>query len=138
MRADDIDAAVAAFAKVGTGNGRGVRALVKARAEAGLWMEEVDEPEVADDEVKIAVTMTSICGTDLHIFRWDEWAQETILGADDDWPRVHGHHYGSRVCRCGSRDRPARFRRGSHHLRPLPKLPRWQQALLPQPLGGWG
>lgn len=74
-----------------------MKALVKARAEAGLWMEKIEEPEVGLGEVKIAVRMTSICGTDLHIFRWDQWAQETI-----PVPMTIGHEFMGTITALGS------------------------------------
>jgi threonine 3-dehydrogenase len=55
-----------------------MRALVKARAEAGLWMQDVPEPTVGRDDVLIRVLRTGICGTDLHIYTWDSWAQHNI------------------------------------------------------------
>ena len=55
-----------------------MKALVKAAAEPGLWMQDVPEPEPGPRDVKIRVHKTSICGTDLHIRRWDAWAQATI------------------------------------------------------------
>jgi len=55
-----------------------MKAVVKAKAEPGLWLEEVLVPEVRGDDVRISVLKTSICGTDVHIYNWDEWAQKTI------------------------------------------------------------
>jgi threonine 3-dehydrogenase len=55
-----------------------MRALVKARPEPGLWLEDVPEPEVGINDVLIRVDRTGICGTDLHIHDWDAWAQKTI------------------------------------------------------------
>ena len=55
-----------------------MRALVKAKAEPGLWMQDVPRPEPGDTEVLIRVRKTSICGTDLHILHWDDWAESTI------------------------------------------------------------
>src|SRR5438067_11919520 len=55
-----------------------MRAVVKARAEPGLWLEEVPVPEVRGADVLIRVLKASICGTDLHIYNWDAWAQKTI------------------------------------------------------------
>src|SRR5205809_5939256 len=53
-------------------------AIVKAKAEPGLWLEQVPVPEVGPDDVLIRTKKASICGTDIHIFNWDEWAQKTI------------------------------------------------------------
>src|ERR1700733_13424439 len=55
-----------------------MRALVKARAERGLWLEDVPEPEYGINDVLIRVRRTGICGTDVHIYQWDEWARQTI------------------------------------------------------------
>ena len=53
-------------------------ALVKEKPEVGLWMREVDVPKVGANDVLIKIKKTSICGTDLHIYNWDEWSQKTI------------------------------------------------------------
>ena len=56
-----------------------MRALVKSRAEPGLWMEEVERPSIGPNDPLVRVQHTSICGTDLHIWNWDHWAQELSL-----------------------------------------------------------
>ncbi len=73
-----------------------MRALVKAKGEPGLWMEDVPEPEIGRNDVLIRVEKTSICGTDLHIYEWDEWAQATI-----PVPLVVGHEFMGRVAAVG-------------------------------------
>jgi threonine 3-dehydrogenase len=55
-----------------------VKALVKSRAERGLWIEDVQEPAVGINDVKIRVLKTGICGTDLHIYNWDAWSSATV------------------------------------------------------------
>ena len=55
-----------------------MKALVKSRAARGLWLENVPEPEPGINDVKIRVLCTGICGTDLHIYDWNEWARSTI------------------------------------------------------------
>ena len=55
-----------------------MKALVKSRAERGLWLEDIPEPEVGINDVLVRVHYTGICGTDVHIYEWDEWAQKTI------------------------------------------------------------
>jgi threonine 3-dehydrogenase len=55
-----------------------VKALVKSRAERGIWLEDVPEPEMGINDVKIRVLATGICGTDLHIYNWDAWSSKTI------------------------------------------------------------
>ncbi len=74
-----------------------MKALVKSRAEPGLWLEEVPEPEVGINDVKIRVAKTGICGTDVHIHRWDAWAQRTI-----PVPLVIGHEFVGKVAEVGS------------------------------------
>jgi threonine 3-dehydrogenase len=67
---------------------RMMKALVKARPEKGLWMQEVPVPEPGLNDVIIKVRKSAICGTDLHIYKWDEWARRTIKT-----PMVIGHEY---------------------------------------------
>jgi len=55
-----------------------MKALVKAKGEKGLWMHDVAVPEIAPNEVLIKIERTAICGTDMHIYRWDEWAQKNV------------------------------------------------------------
>ena len=55
-----------------------MQALVKRKAEPGLWLEEVPVPEVGDDDVLVRIKKTSICGTDVHIYNWDAWSKKTI------------------------------------------------------------
>lgn len=74
-----------------------MRALVKARPEPGLWMEEIPIPRVGPNDVLIKVTKTSICGTDLHIVAWDEWARETV-----PVPMTLGHEYVGVVAEVGA------------------------------------
>ena len=99
-----------------------MKALVKSRAQPGLWLEEVPSPEPGINDVLIRVLMTGICGTDLHIYEWDAWAQATI-----PVPLVIGHEFvgeivavGSNVARLPSRRH--RQRRGPRRLRALPQL----------------
>jgi len=65
-----------------------MKALVKSKAEEGLWLEDVPAPEVGRNDVLIRVLKTSICGTDVHIWNWDEWARKTIRV-----PTVIGHEF---------------------------------------------
>jgi threonine 3-dehydrogenase len=74
-----------------------MKALVKSRAEPGLWLEDVPQPVVALNDVLIRVQKTGICGTDLHIYRWDEWAQKTI-----PVPMIVGHEFVGEVVEVGS------------------------------------
>lgn len=73
-----------------------MRALVKAKSEPGLWMQDVLEPEVGEDDVLIRVDKTGICGTDLHIYKWDDWAQQTI-----PVPMVVGHEFVGEIVQTG-------------------------------------
>src|SRR5713226_5339517 len=73
-----------------------MQAVVKAKAEPGLWLEQVPVPEVAGDDVLIRVLKTSICGTDVHIYNWDAWAQKTI-----PVPMTIGHEFVGVVDRAG-------------------------------------
>jgi threonine 3-dehydrogenase len=74
-----------------------VKALVKKRAERGLWLEDVREPQVSFNDVKIRVLSTGICGTDLHIYEWDEWASSTI-----PVPLIIGHEFVGEIVEVGS------------------------------------
>lgn len=74
-----------------------MRALVKSNPEAGIWMEDIPKPGIGPNDVLIAVSKTSICGTDLHIIAWDEWARETI-----HTPMTIGHEYVGLVSEMGS------------------------------------
>ena len=65
-----------------------MKALVKAHSRPGLWLEEVPIPEVGMNDVLIKVDRTGICGTDVHIYKWDAWAQKTI-----PVPMVVGHEF---------------------------------------------
>jgi threonine 3-dehydrogenase len=73
-----------------------MKALVKRKAEPGLWWEEVPEPEIGFNDVLIRVKKTGICGTDLHIYNWDAWAQKTI-----PVPMVIGHEFVGEVVDVG-------------------------------------
>jgi threonine 3-dehydrogenase len=77
--------------------GSTMKALVKSRPELGLWMEEVPVPEPGINDVLIRILKTGICGTDLHIYTWDAWAQKTI-----PVPMVVGHEFVGRVEQVGS------------------------------------
>jgi threonine 3-dehydrogenase len=74
-----------------------MKALVKQKAKPGLWLEEVPVPQVGINDVLIQVHKSSICGTDVHIYEWDAWAQKTIT-----IPTVIGHEYVGRVAEVGS------------------------------------
>jgi threonine 3-dehydrogenase len=65
-----------------------MKALVKARAEPGIWMQDIPEPSVGHNDVLIKVHRSAICGTDMHIYNWDAWAQKTV-----PVPMAVGHEY---------------------------------------------
>jgi len=74
-----------------------MKALVKKERKPGLWLEDVPEPEAGINDVLIRVDRTGICGTDLHIYKWDAWAQKTIPA-----PMVVGHEFVGEVMRVGA------------------------------------
>ncbi|MCF7972484.1 MAG: L-threonine 3-dehydrogenase [Phycisphaerae bacterium] len=74
-----------------------MKALVKKKAEPGLWLEEVPEPKMGINDVLIKTLKTSICGTDVHIYNWDAWAQRTI-----PVPMVIGHEFVGVIQAVGS------------------------------------
>jgi threonine 3-dehydrogenase len=76
---------------------RTMKALVKKKAEPGLWLEEVPLPEIGINDVLIKIDRTGICGTDLHIYNWDEWARKTI-----PVPLVVGHEFVGEIVKVGS------------------------------------
>jgi threonine 3-dehydrogenase len=91
-----------------------MKALVKAKKQEGLWLEEVPIPEPGGDEVLIKVLRTAICGTDIHIYNWDNWASNTI-----PVPMVIGHEFVGEIARIGnnvSGFRPGDLVSGEGHL----------------------
>ncbi|MBW4985601.1 L-threonine 3-dehydrogenase [Mameliella sp. CS4] len=73
-----------------------MKALVKAKPEEGLWMERVPVPEIGPDDVLIKIKATGICGTDIHIWNWDDWAQKTV-----PVPLVTGHEFAGEIVEIG-------------------------------------
>ena len=74
-----------------------MKALVKSRPEPGLWLGDVPEPEIGINDVLIRVFRTGICGTDLHIYKWDDWARKTI-----PVPMHVGHEFVGKVVAVGA------------------------------------
>jgi len=74
-----------------------MKAIIKRSPERGLWMEEVPIPKPGANEVLLKVIKSAICGTDLHIYRWDDWAQKTI-----HTPLIIGHEYVGTIVELGS------------------------------------
>lgn len=73
-----------------------MKALVKNQAREGLWLEEVPTPQIGINDVLIKVLKTSICGTDVHIYNWDQWAQKTIKT-----PLTIGHEFVGEIAEMG-------------------------------------
>jgi threonine 3-dehydrogenase len=74
----------------------GMKALEKSKAEVGLWMVNAAVPEIGPDDVLIRVKKTGICGTDIHIWQWDEWAARTI-----PVPMITGHEFAGEIVELG-------------------------------------
>src|SRR6202034_1921433 len=74
-----------------------MKALVKKEAAPGIWLDDVPEPKVGPNDVLIEIDKTVICGTDMHIYKWDAWAQKTI-----PVPMAVGHEYCGRIVDLGS------------------------------------
>lgn len=74
-----------------------MKALTKSKSQRGLWLEDVPEPAIGINDVLIRVDRTGICGTDLHIYKWDDWARKTI-----PVPMVVGHEFVGEIVEVGS------------------------------------
>jgi threonine 3-dehydrogenase len=74
-----------------------MKALVKKERRPGIWLDEIPEPKVGPNDVLIKIAKTAICGTDMHIFKWDAWAQKTI-----PVPMAVGHEYYGHIVELGS------------------------------------
>jgi threonine 3-dehydrogenase len=91
-----------------------MKALVKERAEPGLWLRDVEVPTAGPDDVLIKVARTGICGTDLHIHKWDEWAARTV-----PTPLVIGHEFVGEIVEVGANVRshaPGEIVSGEGHI----------------------
>ncbi|GLP95982.1 L-threonine 3-dehydrogenase [Paraferrimonas sedimenticola] len=73
-----------------------MKALSKLKPQAGIWMVEADKPEIGHNDLLIKIRKTAICGTDMHIYHWDEWSQNTI-----PVPMIVGHEYVGEVVEVG-------------------------------------
>jgi len=82
-----------------------LKALVKAKAEPGIWVQDVPVPEIGPNDVLIKVRKASICGTDIHIWNWDAWSQKTIKV-----PMVIGHEFMGELKACLEEASGARYR----------------------------
>ncbi len=74
-----------------------MKALVKASPEVGLWIQDVPVPKIGINDVLVKIDRTGVCGTDLHIYKWDDWAQKTI-----PVPMVVGHEFAGEIVEVGS------------------------------------
>ncbi|MEM9205334.1 MAG: L-threonine 3-dehydrogenase [Pseudomonadota bacterium] len=74
-----------------------MKALEKSKPEAGLWMVQAPVPEIGPDEVLIRINKTGICGTDIHIWNWDEWAAHTV-----PYPMIIGHEFAGEILEIGT------------------------------------
>jgi threonine 3-dehydrogenase len=91
-----------------------MKALVKSEAKQGLWLQDLPEPDVGINDVLVRVLRTAICGTDLHIYKWDSWAQKTI-----PVPMVVGHEFVGEIVSVGSNVndfRPGQIVSGEGHV----------------------
>ena len=74
-----------------------MKALVKAKAELGIWLQDMPKPKIGHNDLLIKIRKTAICGTDIHIYNWDEWAKKTI-----PVPMTVGHEFVGTVAEIGS------------------------------------
>ena len=74
-----------------------MKALVKAKAQEGIWLQDMPKPKIGHNDLLIKVAKTAICGTDIHIYNWDEWAKKTI-----PVPMTVGHEFVGVVAEIGS------------------------------------
>jgi threonine 3-dehydrogenase len=91
-----------------------MKALVKKERKPGLWLESVPVPEYGVNDVMIKILKTGICGTDMHIYKWDEWSQKTIKT-----PMVIGHEFVGEIVAVGSNVhgfRPGNIVSGEGHI----------------------
>ena len=73
-----------------------MKALIKSQADVGIWMGEVAEPDFGPNDLLIKIRKTAICGTDIHIYKWDDWAQHNV-----PVPLVIGHEFVGEVVDMG-------------------------------------
>lgn len=73
-----------------------MKALVKTKAEEGIWLQDMPEPKCGNNDVIVKIHKTAICGTDIHIYNWDEWAQKTV-----PVPMITGHEYAGEIVEVG-------------------------------------
>jgi threonine 3-dehydrogenase len=74
-----------------------MKALVKAQASRGIWMQDIEKPAIGHNDVLIRVRRSAICGTDIHIYQWDDWASKTV-----PVPLAIGHEFSGEIVELGS------------------------------------
>ena len=74
-----------------------MKSLIKLKSDVGIWMQDTPQPKCGPNDVLIKIKKTSICGTDVHIYKWDDWAKRTI-----PVPMVVGHEYVGTIAEMGS------------------------------------
>ena len=82
-----------------------MKALMKAKSEEGIWLLDTARPQIGPNDVLIKVKRTAICGTDVHIYNWDAWAQKTI-----PVPMTVGHEFAGEIVEIGSEVHPEHFK----------------------------
>ena len=129
-----------------------MKALVKSKREIGLWMDNVDRPALGPNGLYVKIKKTAICGTDVHIYNWDEWAQKTLpipivtghefVGiVEEVGSSVRGYKVGDRVsgeghitcghcrnCRAGRRQAPAPLIARPSDAGRTSSIPSWRAA----------
>ena len=73
-----------------------MKALIKAKPEEGIWIADIARPAIGPNDVLIKVKTTAICGTDVHIYNWDEWSRKTV-----PVPMITGHEYAGIIEKVG-------------------------------------
>ena len=101
-----------------------MRALVKAKAEPGIWLEDAPIPEIGPEDVLVKVHKTGICGTDIHIYNWDDGRRRPFPS-----PMITGHEYSGEIVEIGAdvtqpQGRPARLGRGPRRRHEEPRRAR--------------
>ena len=98
-----------------------IKALVKSKSEKGIWIENVPMPKITENDVLVSVKKTGICGTDMHIYNWDQWAQQNIR-----IPLVIGHEFSGEIVDIGKN--VSKYKILQHynipHLLPISSTPR--------------
>lgn len=78
-----------------------MKALVKSKGEKGIWLEDIPAPEIGPNDVLVKVKKSAICGTDIHIYNWDDWARKTIPVTPSN-PMAVGHEFSGKIVEMGA------------------------------------